>query len=463
MSTRRILITIDHKWRDLPGHVWLGLHLEDRGFDVRFARQGMERAAICRHRPDAIVVNHVYESRRRQLLARMRGYGLRTVVLMTEGIPAFGKIPDLDRERYGDSGCVDLQLTWNRVYQDFVRDLGKWPESAVRMVGVPRFDFYRPPLRSLLPGPAEFARTWGLKPDRPNVVFTTNFTHARFHVQESDVLRADYERLGIQKAMSKHDDYPRRDHESRERLRKALLSIAPKLGPVNIVLRPHPGEDHSYWDAILREMKSAHPGISAALVIQAFIWDLLANAAVLVERSCTTGVEGWILGLPTIECRLNPDEWYVSESHAAGSRLATSEEELTELILEAVKGSRSDESLQGPREKFLKQWCGPLDGRSTERAADAIEELVSGSPAPRYPFSPGFALRSASFRAQTAFDHAIHDLLAGSHRTFDKRGRMDKWAHFSDIAAWRSRLSPVPRTSRVPGTPPAVPAAGNNG
>ena len=463
MHTRRILITIDHKWRDLPGHVWLGLHLEDRGFDVRFARQGMERLAICRHRPDAIIVNHVYESRRRELLRRMRGYGLRSVVLMTEGIPAFGKIPDLDPERYGDAACVDLQLTWNRVYQDYLRALDKWPEAAIRTIGVPRFDFYRSPLRSLLPDAAAFARTWGLRPDRPNVVFTTNFTHARFHVQESEVLRNDYERLGIQKAMSKHEDYPRRDHESRELLRKALLSLPPKLGSVNLVLRPHPGEDHSYWDGLLREMKASHPDVSAALVIQACIWDLLANAAVLVERSCTTGVEGWILDLPTIECRLNPDEWYVSEAHSAGSALAVSEEQLTELILRSVKNGGSDPALRGHRETFLKKWCGPLDGRSTERAADAIEELVSGSPPPRYPSSPGFALRAASFRAQTAFDHAIHDLFTGSHRTFDKRGRMDKWAHFSDIAAWRDRLSSVPRRSPVAGAPSTISAAGKNG
>ena len=34
--SKKILISIDHKWRDLPGHVYLGQLLRKRGFEVAY-------------------------------------------------------------------------------------------------------------------------------------------------------------------------------------------------------------------------------------------------------------------------------------------------------------------------------------------------------------------------------------------------------------------------------------------
>jgi surface carbohydrate biosynthesis protein len=441
------LITVDNKWRDLPGLVWLGLHLEDLGADVRYARNTMEASALWRHRPDAIVLNHVMDGGRRELLKRMRGLGLRVVVLATEGIPGFGEIPDLDPDRYGSPDSVDLHLVWNGEYERHLKGMKRWPDNAIRRVGVPRFDFYQPPLRSLLPTRGDFEREWDLDSSRKNLIFTTNFTHARYHVRDREYLRQDYSKLGVGTRLKDTTEIARRDFESREIFVKTLMNAPRRFPDVNVVVRPHPNEEHAYWEGIIGQLRTQNPGVRAALVVRGCIWDVLNSADVLVQRSCTTGMEAWLLDLPTIEERINPDEWYVSEGHASGSDLATSESALWERIEHYLAGGAIPAELGSRRRSWLQRWCGDLDGRSTQRAARAIHDLVDSSPRASYP--PGWRrLRySASFWVQTAGDHALHDRMTGSSQAFDKRGRLDKWIHFEDVESWKRKLAPVGRTA----------------
>jgi surface carbohydrate biosynthesis protein len=456
----RVLITVDNKWRDLPGLVWLGVHLGDLGLEVRYARNTMEASALWRHRPDVVVLNHVMDGARRKLLAKMRETGLRVIVLPTEGIPGFGEIPDLDPDRYGSPDCVDLHLVWNGEYERHLKGLNRWPEDAIRRVGVPRFDFYRPPLRGFLPSREDFAREWNLDPARKNLVFTTNFTHARYHVRDQEVLREDYSKLGVGRRLKDTPEIARRDFESREIFTKALMRVPDRFPDVNVVVRPHPNEEHSYWDEVMGKLGAPRPGARAALVVRGGIWDVLANADVLVQRSCTTGMEAWMLDLPTIEQRINPDEWYISEGHAAGSDLATSESGLWERVEHYLRGGAIPSALRDHRRAWLDRWCGDLDGRSSSRAARAIANLANSSPRASYPTGWRRLRHSASFWVQTAGDHAVHDRMTGASGTFDKRGRLDKWIHFADVQKWRLRLAAAPRSASTDSPPPLVSSAG---
>lgn len=439
----RVLFPVDHKWRDLPGLVWLGTLLERRGHVVYYCRNAMERSALWRYRPDAIVFNHVLDPRRRAFLEEVRAWGVRAIVLATEGIPAFARIPDLDRERFGTLQTVDLQLAWNRAYEEHLGGLG-WPAERVVRTGVPRFDFYRKPLCQLHPDRRTFARAWNLDPDRRSVLVTTNFTHARFHLQDRRILASDYDKLGVAKVLHQHGDYPKRDHESREMLVNALAGLAGQLRSANLILRPHPGEDHRYWENAVNRIRRSAQETPVALVTKAYIWELLTNSDVVVERSCTTGVEAWILDLPTIEARLNSDEWYVSEDHASGSLLARNAGELLEQIERSLAGIAMPADVESARRRFLDRWCEPLDGAASSRAAVAIDGLLRSSSPARYPASVRGLAKSISFRVQTALDHWVHDRLLGVSGGWDQLGRLDKWIHSRDVGEWRERLKDVP-------------------
>jgi hypothetical protein len=64
---KRILISIDHKWRDLPGHIFLGMYLEQvYGHEVIFARNYDELKYWRAFQPDVVVINHLIEENRRR-------------------------------------------------------------------------------------------------------------------------------------------------------------------------------------------------------------------------------------------------------------------------------------------------------------------------------------------------------------------------------------------------------------
>ena len=56
---KKILIAVDHKWRDLPGYVFLARLLESQGAKVFFCRNGLERFFVELYRPNAIIVNQI--------------------------------------------------------------------------------------------------------------------------------------------------------------------------------------------------------------------------------------------------------------------------------------------------------------------------------------------------------------------------------------------------------------------
>ena len=56
----KILISIDHKWRDLAGYVYLKLLLEERGHNVYFVRSGFEEAFARGLKPDLVIMVHLY-------------------------------------------------------------------------------------------------------------------------------------------------------------------------------------------------------------------------------------------------------------------------------------------------------------------------------------------------------------------------------------------------------------------
>ena len=64
--------------------------------------------------------------------------------------------------------------------------------------------------------------------------------------------------------------------------------------------------------------------------MQESIWDVLNATDILLQRSCLTGIEAWIMGKPTIELHLNPDDWYYSTEIAGGSDEVFNYEQLKE-------------------------------------------------------------------------------------------------------------------------------------
>lgn len=454
---KRIAILLDQKWRDLPGIVWLQLLLQRHPeLDVRLFTVGSEQAYIPGYRPHVVLFNNLYEKHRLAFAHRLKRQGSRIVFFPTEGIPTLK--PQLDQWAGGTSDWtdVDLYLPWNDVVRDRVLHLKSLPPERVKTIGVTRFDFYREPLLHANMARAEFHRSFGLDPACRTILWATNFTLAGFETRNQEMWKAIHRSNQWNLTFPNHkvDELPRIDGETRRRTRAALQTLRRAFPDANLALKPHPNEDVPFWREALRDL-AATPGRGrVALIGGVYIWDALSSADVVVQRSCTTAIEGWFSGIPSIDVRLNPEDFYYSEEHASGSEKVQDVEALTAMVRAYLyEGRTTPDELKEAQHRFERKWCHAVDGRRTLVAAEEVCAMAGVAPAAiRWPHPhPRYCSQVLKATVKRVMGHQPHELLTWDYvlrlrrkpKGADILGREDKYVMPSDIETWRRRLTPL--------------------
>ena len=140
---KRILISIDHKWRDLPGHVLLGEYLNKKGMQVSYCRNGLEKYYLRHQNYNFVVINHIIEASRQALVEEYSLKGTNFIILPTEGIPTLEDFTDFALGVGLDYSHIGCYAFWNGFYRSRFEHNSTLDESNVYIAGVPRFDFYK--------------------------------------------------------------------------------------------------------------------------------------------------------------------------------------------------------------------------------------------------------------------------------------------------------------------------------
>jgi len=451
----KILIAVDHKWRDLAGHVYAGMLLERLGHVVHFARNNQEKNFIPVIKPDLVIMNHLIPPKKQEFAKYLQRHNIRVAILPTEGMPTL----DVMRNHMGGKDCdlsgVDLHFVWNQPMADILRENQTLADDKIVVAGVPRFDFYKMPLKSILLSKSAFLEKYGLDARYPLVTFATNFTQASFHTSNQDFYLKNAQKYGRDKVFKEVygdlGDVPKRDYMSRELFLDAFVTLVRKFPEVNFALKLHPTEDHQFYkDLILNKLSSSAGRVR--IIAHEYIWDVLNATDIELNRSCTTAIESWLLGKPTIEMQLNPDEYYFSPDFASGSDMVKSSDQLIEKVSYYLAGGSIPQSLQEARDQFLRKWCHSPDGTSTKTVVDHLHRLLNNG---NYTRKADVALpadwkRRVYYYLLTSGDHFGHDLrVYGLRNTLsknyvDKLGRFDKYFHNRDVEEWKQRLSRSP-------------------
>lgn len=449
----KILISIDHKWRDVPGYVYAGLMLEKLGHEVHFVRNGLEKYFVPTVKPDLVLMIHLYDKRKQKFAKELKKQGILVALMPTEGIPTLEKYRAFAAGVDTDLSGVDVHFVWNRPMQEILRRNHTISDVNIYTVGVPRFDFYREPLSKVLLCKEEFCIKYNLNPEYPIITFATNFTQASFYNKNREFLEQDSRNLGYKKVMEKISggvmEVARRDNESREILTSSFIRLMNEFPHVNFILKLHPSEDHQFYYDRFNNIKSGHHD-RLRIITQEHIWDILNVTDIEMKRSCTTGIEAWILGKPTIEMKLNPDEWYFSKEHASGSDVVESYDELRDIVEHYLSGGEIDEDKHVAREKFIRRWCYQVDGKSTERMVQIIDNVLKKRDKCT---KPRFSLKNILiYYGLIISNYMIHDIRVyglGNYLTknkVDKLGRLDKYFNLDDINYWKTKLSSLSST-----------------
>lgn len=441
---KRIIISVDHKWRDLPSAAYLKILLEKKQYKVKLVRDSIIKYYIDGYNPHAVIFAHLYDQSRQKFAIDLKKRNIKVFLLPTEGIPTLEKYREFASGLFNNLSGVETQFCWNDEMSNIVKQ--NQSLKSVETVGAPRFDFYHKKLKKVFKSKSELCLKYNINPELPIITFATNFTQAQFYTKNKDFFKEDSKKLGYDKVEHKDNlnpiDIPIADFESRDLMMNFFLEALKKFKHYNFVLKTHPSEDFIFYKEFLNKNCSQYKD-RIALINREYIWDILNISSLQFSRSCTTAVESWLLDLPTIELRLNKNEWYVSEEFSSGSFIARSKQEAFDLIQKIEIDNTIPSYLTKKRNNFFDKWCYKIDGNSTERIANHVDLRIKSDIKPKTSFN---MINYIIFLLLFLSNDIIHNIkiygisyLIGNK--YDNLGREDKYITKKDINFWSKKLN----------------------
>ncbi|MCX8157163.1 MAG: hypothetical protein N3J91_12080 [Verrucomicrobiae bacterium] len=370
-----VVLLVDSKVRDLPVAALLAHHLEQQGITAHLEPLEAYQGALAAHRPRMMVFNHLTASHLAAYSQRLHQMGVLTAVLPNEGI--FYDYDDLifNSGRYHTHAHIDCFFCWNHVHARALQEHGGQAHTRIEVIGVPRFDFYFQPWSRLFASPPRE------KEDRPVVLLCTNFATAHFWElprSEGDKFFAAWK-----------DRIPRyrnywQSIEAHFKGRQKVLNFLQALLDADryqLVLRPHPREDAMFYQRWLSALPAAQRRY-VRLDAQSNITSLILGCDVEIScETCTTALESWIAGKPTIELLLEQDPlWYYEEPSACNVHCARPE--ALPALVEQVLQNGMPLDLREKQRAHLARWCHTPDGHSAEKMAALIADMLARTPEP---------------------------------------------------------------------------------
>jgi surface carbohydrate biosynthesis protein len=443
MREPRAVILVDHKNRDLLGATLIAFHLEKRGVRCHLEPLESYHGCLAAFAPDLILFNHINASHLVRYSQRLRQLGVLTAVLPNEGILYSEEVLRFNSGRFHRDAHIDFYFCWNEIHRKALRDEGRGiQDTRIEVCGVPRFDFYLAPWKKL------HEKAIFRDSERPRILVCTNLAMARYlGLPEADAARFFEPFLRI----SSYRDYPNLiacHGRARETLMQHLAELA-RCGLYDITLRPHPRETTDFytqsmqcWPAEMRDR--------VQLDHSSNISDLILNCDLEIScETCTTAMEAWIVGKPTVELVFERHPTFFHENQACLNALCEKPQEILDVVGQALANPAQKQFQEG-REKHISTWCHNTDGRSSERVAEVLANAIHAKKPMRRDFTPNEQRKAAKLLALQRFDlpYNFNPLLGLKHRLWPrdystKSFVYEKTIRPSDVQAARKRLLAV--------------------
>ena len=325
-----------------------------RMLDRRFSPSPAFSAFFDRYRPDALFSTDATDKYDVQFMhhARARGIPIISMVRSFDNLTKLGILRIIP----------DLLLVWSEELKRYAIDYHDVPEEAVEVVGVPHYDRYKNGSR--MPR-SEFLRRYHLTPAKKIIFFSPT---------------------GAPRLM--HNDADRTTLEILSRMEATVFVRLPPTNPVE-------GIEDRKWPANVTLEK---PGVAfdAGSLNDAVLTpdddqtlaDELAVSDLVVCGPSTIAIDASVFDKPTILLNFDghPGEPYLDDAYetyqanhmqsiirSGGVRMANSEAELIGWIRKYLADPLLD---RDGRSRLAQEQCFKLDGKSSERVAEAVLRMI---------------------------------------------------------------------------------------
>lgn len=363
------------------GDALIAHHLEQKGVTCYLEPLETWQSAIHAYKPHFVLYNHLTVKHLADFSQKMKSWGILVGCLMNEGL-LYGDSARLfsSKRQHSHMHC-DLYLTWNDVHRkELIKHEFCSPPEMARTVGCPRFDFYKNPWSQVY---QKQRHSDGL----PVILVNATFALAHYYTMP----REDADRFfepWVNKIEEVKDYWEliEAQYKGREGTPHYIERII-KSGKYRVILRPHPREELSFykdWIDSMTEEEQSRVSLSTnePPPVAIFKSDIVINC-----EDCTTSMEAWLAGKPTLTIALAQHPYWFTETYKRLSPIAYSPEELDAMIPEALD-SPDQPDYASLRQAHLEKWLYSTDGKCAERAADEISTLIKErNHTPRIPFS----------------------------------------------------------------------------
>lgn len=355
----KVALPIETKVRELDEKLWLALNLVNKGFKIALGEMGVINNWIDWLEPDVYFGDSaVYREAREALYRKLNRVDVKIIVLDTEG--AVFRSSDAYTQRLSPKilQYVDCFLAWGSKPADILQNFTDFPSENIAITGNPRFDllnkhfhdFYREESNKIK---SKFGRY---------VLINTNFTEVN-HFSEEILERSRLSKdpqpqlVSYQKKIFEH-------------FIKAITCISTQFPEINVVVRPHPSENHDRYREIFANYKN---------IYVEHWWDVrtwILGAVAVIHNSCTTGIESALMEKPVFAfCPVKNPEYDLFLPNFVSKKIDTSESLCNEIGKCIENEKKSSQILTLEKKSELKKYIYNIDGLAAKRITDLIDSM----------------------------------------------------------------------------------------
>ncbi|HYF36186.1 MAG TPA: surface carbohydrate biosynthesis protein, partial [Prosthecobacter sp.] len=422
------------------GAALIAHHLEARGVRCHLESLECYHSCLAAHAPDLILFNHINSSHLVRYSRRLKDLNVLTAVLPNEGIMYREEVLRYNSGRFHKGSHMDFYFCWNETHQRGLREEGPGgPETHIEVCGVPRFDFYLEPWKRVFDIPARVPGS------RPRLLLCTNMAMARYHgLSDRDAAQffAPFRRVPM------YDDYRyliEYNYRGREKLMLFIRALA-ESDRFDIIVRPHPREVPSFytdriteWDEKLKQRITVDNTSNITELI-------LGSDLEISCETCTTAMEAWIAGKPTVELVFERHPVFFHENQADLNVLCDDPAQVVEVMSRELANPKQEQYQEG-RKQHLAKWCSSPNGRACEKVADILAAAIHAKQPPRRDFTFSERRKAAKLKLLKRFNLAYNfdPFLWLKRRLLPKNYATKKFVYEKTIrptdAAWaRARI-----------------------
>jgi surface carbohydrate biosynthesis protein len=301
------------------------------------------------------------------LFARVDGLGHRVVAWDEEALVYMTRDTYLRRKVVPEAlGRARALFAWGEDNAEAWRDASGYAGQPLFVTGNPRADLLREDLRVYYaPEAAACRKRFGRF-----ILICSNFGYLQHYLPELSLPHADAAAPVPEDKIGTLDDPAMLAHrwQMLQAFKYMIPILAERLPERTIIVRPHPSESAAHWQEVAMDRPNVHV-VGGGPVVP---WLLAADA--VLHNGCTTAVEGFLLGRPTVAYEPIQHPLYDIRLPNDLSHRDADIDALTELLVRADGGAFAPTAAQSA---LADRFVAARDGTTaSERIAVAIDGLV---------------------------------------------------------------------------------------